>query len=595
MEQNTILYIILGILLVGGLMATGLGLFTVFGEGFTVTSISTSRIISNQEDISDTWFLIDTVLDGGGQSIVGVINQNDFEQESGYETEYPLEISMSTVDETLDINIQNLNEPLYKYSMITVDRPNLFTAPECPGGTEYEIEYYSWTGTLTHMICVDKVQVATKGRLSDAQVGFNADIGLEVGDDEIIKTISNRDSSVSFYDGNTLRATAQWTGNLMTGDQLPEYGDIVPVYWTDSAYNTRWKLLYNDHINQYDNYLATTTSALRNWENNQVSVDNWEQAVENVDAEIDTLNNYVDYTMKRTDVQITHQTEISNQYSSDDASVRLSLDRRFSNPNILFKVKADWVGVKIPVGEPQITGLNCDEWNSGEIGVIDVEIRNVGDTTSTFLIEIKNCDPIESRYGTGTNRVTIEEGDTKTVPVQLSTGGYAQDLTRICTVRVYDYNYPENEDQDDVRCEMEEATACEEGRVWVDGDCIKECKDNEIVTVECCDHGVIYENGEYKCDESPTGKDEICDNLEDDDGDGLIDMEDPDCQEKSCTELCDQEFSGFLSSLNPMKQVCYFRCFIQETLTILLMWFGIMVGIVVVFIMGIVLIREVRK
>lgn len=488
--KNKLLYIVpvLIVLIVLGVVFYEPIRQTAIADGLTILSISTTQVISKSTNLAGTFFLIDSVANGGSQSIVGTITPEETKQYSGYQTQYPLKITISAIDETVDINIQNLAKPLYRY---TYFEQNSFS---CPAGTEYDI----LVNVITQKrICINKIQDGIVGRLSDTSAKFRADITLEANNVARTKEISSDVSSVNFYDNEAsktgLRAAAQWVGSLVTGDQLPNYADIIPIYFPNII--QKWQLIRESTKDTLDNKYTQTETLLTQWKST-----GWSDLTQ-IKSTVDNFNLYYDSVVKQEDVQI-QSSSLINKENKDAGLVRFMLDRRVQSPEILFKVRADWVGVLIPTGIPKILQLSSKPFNNGEAGVIDVTILNAGDARATFAADVSNCDPFDNKYTAETNKVSIDPLKTTTLPVELRTGELNQDLTKTCTVTVYDVNDPTYKDSETVTVTMKKAVACVEGNEWIEGTCIRQCKNGENVVKECCDYGITTDdNGNYLCKE----------------------------------------------------------------------------------------------
>jgi len=481
-NRNLLIVVVIALVLVVG--ATAFFMTVGFGEGFTVTSISTSQVITEDTNLRDAWFFVNVVANGGAQSVVGTITPEETKAMSGYETEYPLEIKMSTVSEDVYYNIRNDGIPIYQYRMVEVG-----ALSTCPPGTSW-----TWvvaTGILPSRICVIKDQIGVKGSFESPTTSFNADITLTARGTSITKSISNAGAeggSVEFWDGNTLRATAQWTGSLVTGDAPPNANNYVATFSHYGDQPEKWRIARLDQWNAYENARDITDNNFNtmDWGDVWRSLDLIETGIDNV--------NQASYQLVTTDTSFTTGATVVNPTDINNGKVKLSLDRRISFPQILFKVRADWLGVRIPVGKPQIVSISSEPFASGTPGSIEVTVRNIGDGIATFDAVVSGCLPFEQRYGVGTDRITLHPGQTGTIVIQLShatAGATAEDICRDCTVRVYDYNKPSNYDTRTVQVCMTPVQVCIPDKYWVDGNCIMHCTADgmRVETIKCCDEG----------------------------------------------------------------------------------------------------------
>lgn len=108
-------------------------------------------------------------------------------------------------------------------------------------------------------------------------------------------------------------------------------------------------------------------------------------------------------------------------------------------PEVQLLLKADWVGIVLPNGDPQIKSVKtADKIYDGEASIITTEIKNIGKEVDSFDISI-NCD---RSVGIGSQRASIVNDETKQIliPFSATTGTYSCDLV------VASVNNPNNKD-----------------------------------------------------------------------------------------------------------------------------------------------------
>lgn len=465
---------------------------SLFGSDFTVTSISTSQIISNDQDVEGAWFLINTVL-GGGQHITGEIDPAEFKRQSGYETQKTFTLKADVLGETLDYTIRNDARGIYSYVATHRDT--------CPAGTTYKILLHdtSWLFPMPDSyVCVTKVRNAVKGSFNNPSVGFDADLTLLVGSDVIKKSISNHDSSVSFMKSGETLATGQWQGSLVSGDPVPNQDLYVPYFYAEYFGSPdTWRVA---KASNYDEWMASETvtdSQLQQYQQHphDLSCDNQQHGLEIVNNLINEPNWRADKILN-SDYKISDTFEKVNPTSANSGAIRVYLNRRINNPQILFKVRAKWVQVVIPVSKAIITDASCSEFTSGQQGIIKATIKNVGNSPMTASTSFSGCSPFEMAYSAPTT--PLDAGQTKTVLLHISHGSSNQDLIKTCTVRVQDYNQPANYDTEPVTVRMSTAYTCIPNEYTIKGGtCIWRCNSAGTADVEvvCCPNGVGFEEG----------------------------------------------------------------------------------------------------
>ena len=494
-KKNNSQNVIIGLVFLSFLLATGIytGIIpmSIFGSDFTVTSISTSQVISNDQDVEGAWFLINTVL-GGGQHITGVIDPSEFKRQSGYETEESLTLKADVKGEQIDYTINNEARSIYKYSISNRET--------CPTGTIYKILLHD-TGWLfpepDSYICVAKTTVATKGTFNNPSVGFDADLTLKVGVQSITKPVSNTQSSVSFMRSGETLATAQWTGSLVSGDAVPNQDNFCPYFY--STFYGSPEIWYVAKSLDYNEWMAsetTTDSQLQLYQSHphDLTCDSKQACINIIENVISTPNWRADKILN-SDYRLSDNQDKINPTSAGSSSVRVYLYRQINHPQILFKVRAKWVNVVIPVSEAIITDASCDTFTSGQQGIIKVTIKNIGNSDMTALTSFSGCEPFQQAYSSP--KTPIGAGETETVLLHISSGASNVDLTKTCSVRVQDYNQPANFDTESVRVSMTTAYTCIPNKYEIKGLCIWQCNSvgSADAEIKCCEFGVDYEAG----------------------------------------------------------------------------------------------------
>jgi hypothetical protein len=253
---------------------------------------------------------------------------------------------------------------------------------------------------------------------------------------------------------------------LVTGNYPPESKDYVAIYkmgelsWRVASYNE-----YNGGSESYVQKQGSAVTAL-----NDLVADSTKDyrlapcSVENApsDAKSNSKNfgewrtnciygyvgNLVTPANQKATVLLTSniqigsgQTVIQDSGSPISGSAHLEVplqNQNFANnPNVLFTVNADWLGVEIPEGKPQIisTSLDGGSFNSGEKGRILVVVKNSGDSADNFVAGLSKCDGIMNvnNQGSGT---AIQPGETKTLEIDIQTLGGASEIDEDCKVQV---------------------------------------------------------------------------------------------------------------------------------------------------------------
>ncbi len=75
--------------------------FAIYGDGLTIKSMSTNTVISQDTDLKGVWWVI-SAYTGGGQSISGTLTPEQTKQLTSYQTQYPLNIKVSALNEKIN-------------------------------------------------------------------------------------------------------------------------------------------------------------------------------------------------------------------------------------------------------------------------------------------------------------------------------------------------------------------------------------------------------------------------------------------------------------------------------------------------------------
>lgn len=482
---------------------------SVYAQGVTVTSISTSDIITKSTEPSKVYWIINTQLNGGGQSISGIVDPSTVKNLMGGKvyTKQPLSINVESVEEQVFYEIVNEGIPIYKYKLQTFLAPENFldittNNPEpCSSDTNFEIKLGSshFGGYAYKRYCVTKEQVGVKGAYNNPFVSFNAKIRLLVGSDSKEKTICS--GAVSGCDGNSISlgdvGTATWSGSLVTGESPPNQNNFVSIKESSS---NRWKIVRLSAYDKYSNAGDIADSQLNGAASNFIRYS--ESQIPNGDAEIANILTAVN---SASDQVLSEQASFtSSPFSTDDntGKVTVTLKRSLTSPNIVFRLKASWLGIVIPSGEPVIMSVSTNKLVSGESGRVEVQIKNIGESEGTFSAMLVNCEPFIQSTSTQTTRRNIQPDDIDTIVISISGGSLSDDVTKNCQVKVYDVNDPSIQKFTSLTLELEKAKICIPNKVFADGNIIKKCNSdgNSIDILYKCKYGVVSDGkGGYSC------------------------------------------------------------------------------------------------
>lgn len=505
---------LLPVILIGLVIVLATGMvhlpFAVLGQSnFLVKSISSMQVISPDTDLKGAWFLVDATL-GGGQTVVGTVTPTDFKSWTGYETTYPIMLEMDNLAEEESYPILNEAYPIYRIKEVSTSCGAL-QVPSCPttsDGAPLVMGARTSSGCsilYQRNICWYKQQVATKGHLGGSTTSFGADLKMTVSGETITKRISSSDTSVAFIKSNgDLVATATWSGSAVTGNKPPNSANYVTYARTGT---TEWVVGTDTAFGDYqakqaviDDYIRrvgiSTGASLESLSGKTAS---------ELSQIVNTHNNYVD-SLYQTSIPIQNQDGISIPYTiagtGTSKYLKADLNYQITVPEIVFKVRADWIGVKITVGKPVLTNAQCPAFNSGEEGSFKATLTNQGGD-GTFTSTLEGCSPFRMKYSAP--QQFVKAGQSADINIPIDVGTVSADVSQSCKLVVYDVNKPTSRAEISATCQAMVAKQCVPGSFEIISNCLYKCKDDGMTKekIKCCgaDSALVYNTNttDYDC------------------------------------------------------------------------------------------------
>lgn len=504
MKKSTkTVYWTLGIILAVALIFLGntLGFFSTTG-GFTVNSISSTKVISNDADVASANFLINAFF-GGGQSITGEISSSEFEDKSGYKTVNPLSITANNLIETVNYNIQNTGQQIYSYSD-TVKKSSdscigftyLSThpdAPVCPSGTWQEYDFKG-AGYFSNFICerhcIQKTQAGVMGTIAQSKVTDSMDITLKVGSESITKTISS-DSPSADYNSATLGYVGHinYPANGWTGNFVPDSSHFLAYY--DVFGGNRWTITGTDRLTKYISAQSVTESFFTSGQSityqGSDSQTKYNNAVADISNKLSSVNGWV-LQMSSDNFAIDQSQVWGNRNDKNNGKLTIQPNRQIAVPQLNIQVRASWLGVVINVGKPKITALTCPTFKAGDDGLITATVQNIGSASGTFTTSL-SCTTIVNTYNP--TQFVLGAGQSTSVQIPINVGSFSGSKTDTCTVKVADFNKASNSDSSQVNCQIQPPATCQEGTISTSGNCVKKCTNGAPVNLFCCNSNQV--------------------------------------------------------------------------------------------------------
>jgi len=542
--------LILGVLILGQFGVLPFSIFAGVPINITgVTAVNQSGgsigLISNDAEIASSRFRAAVTVGATGGDKINLSNISSLLGGDLTPGNYA-EIGVASVGEGVYYTVGTTLNPVYKFDYRIVGS---FTEV-CPSGyTDYQ-----WTTVNFQRFCVKKMQVGRKGYLNPPQVKYNIKPEIKIFNNlgiQIFSKVSNG------FIGNCSTCTTTTTLRDSLGNYVAEVkylGGTLnnPTYQYPRATETGLIPIVRDSdqswhlaIDRWADYVASLGDTER--ELSAISTIN-ESGLIAIIANVNNLANNL----------ITEDKSIADQYpfartvfAAIDGQQGFTLwleNALFEFPQLQFDVAADHFNIVSDIGKPVILDINpkgCIEIKTGlgETHTYTLRVKNDSGGQGTFNARLVGCGDLSgsidfplvlNAYATGNLYFNIVAG--------------AQVQTYNCEIEVYQRD---NTDRESICVELTETPTCFEGSYDVRGSNIYQCQNNVWVLIENCPGGIKYVNNVPECIIDPIcvcgdlvccgletllcpgdckADKEICDNEIDDDADGMIDANDPDCK-----------------------------------------------------------------
>jgi len=303
------------------------------------------------------------------------------------------------------------------------------------------------------------------------------------GRNDITRTISNSQTG----SGKTSKlgddALIQWLGLLSSGEECPDTDRELTAFSTD--YENNWRVIDRENYGNYENFIRS--------ELDSIASNVFEKKTSLDDAEFLINSRAIKAIAER---DISGKDPVVSDSSFSNGQLRVDLDRRISYPRFRLFVDSDYLTLKIPSGEPKVTCPSGVKLNEGDAGILEIGVKNVGDSAGGFNVRIKDCgDGASPGDGLG---ITLAKGESKNVNLKIT--GRTIDSNNQegkCTVELKE-STTQQTDTCNFGFKIEKPTECEIGRVWCsfsgEQSVIKECLDGTEKTREYCSEDEICDS-----------------------------------------------------------------------------------------------------
>lgn len=483
-----------------------------FSFALTPLSISSVGFDSNDPDLQGQAWLVTFAL-RGDNSFIGTISAEDIKSDDGKIAENDLTISAELTSNSCNYNLRtrSADPNVFEYgvqiqevSQLSFIHPNIVDfGNQCISKSNYYFVYgVTGTGFLqTTMYCITKDRVGVPATVETPIENFEADI-------QVIAKGQTSTGTINSVDSNSVNippvAFATWVGSFSSGETCP---DIAASGFVGmNGKNGNWILIrqttYNSYLNSLDNF--------QNAENRVVDeifgdglTSSDQSVVDDYIGQINTVNSRARSTQGEVTFSTSSGKQASVSGSLSNGKVNIDLERSLSTPVITAKIDADFLGIFIPVGQPEIVALSASPFTEGTNGNIQVSIRNVGDVSSKFSVGASCSSPFSTSSTIRETRLlSPNQQETINIPISATTNDATQ--TGTCTVSVFDAERPQDRvtqsitvsvsclqicNAGETRCNLENKEECSSNSCsWVDLGESNECKETCSSDVDCFDN-----------------------------------------------------------------------------------------------------------
>ena len=468
-------------------------------SALVVLSMEQVSISSNSAQVSGEQWVLEVVLGQMNDKIEGYIEAEDIRAtDDGVEkfAEKNLYLDAEITEKACTYHLDSSGNPILSLSQSQMTGWPFNDDDECfdSGGWIYSKESGELNGR-----CIYSTVKGINALVDFTGYQTAARLDLTINGQTESATINNFDNpDVSLGS----RAHADWIGNLVSGDACEDARDKGIMAIMSSNGN---KLTGE---NEYDQYNSYESSGFMNdldamWAcmgSDFCSTDDTTQRI------VDKFNNFGTAALR----EKTFRSTEGNVAVVSGNDVRIELDKAIQFPDVRLRIRASWLGIVIPVGEPEVVRVEADDFIEGQTGYLKVTVRNSGDYEGSFSLEAQCDDNIEVVGSVNQFRLDAGESDIINIPVKsikdvsssesdrceviLTERTSDETDSKTVTMTVNQQTFCESGDQ---KCEGSQAYKCDNNGQWEpdagnDDGCViscttdADCDDGDDTTIDAC-------------------------------------------------------------------------------------------------------------
>lgn len=503
---------------VGGALAVGAQIPPGCG-GFDTLAVSSVPVVSNDAVLSNLNYVITSIM-GGAQCYTGGLTASSLATNAGTPSK-ELTFLANNVKEKVSYNLEaapgvTVSRVLYwpvdegNNLLVALSGDNAGTAgdgvvwvkegyplPLCAVSASgvkpsYEIilSYaQGWNGKWWTLYCVAEFPVATPGNIRGPGLGTNADVTICAGTECLSRNVGAEPGTIgqefSLSAGiGTVAVVKPQTVGLNPNQPLPDTGGYSALYIKGQS---QWHVVSTLALNSYTGSYASLIGNLR--DNNVMSkgssvnflgagfIDTLRQSISDwngVEARDDSATLVPGFTKT---VAPTASTGGPLTYEGRPT---------YSRTTYTITARADWVGVVIPVGQPDLVSVSPAEFTSGGAGQIGLVARNAGNVLASFNFLAACQSPVYQSKAL--SNIPLGPGQQASLALDVSGGAAATAASGTCKVTMCDSQRASLCVSKDTTYSMSAPSECvgiAEGRSRSSGSAIYSCINNKLVSTSC--------------------------------------------------------------------------------------------------------------
>lgn len=442
--------------------------------GFSALSLGSVNFNSNDATVGGQAWLLTVSQNGAGQYATGTFKLSD-----GQTTSDSFTLKLSLDQNYATYKIYSQGTYIKSVDWIKATYNPFSSTGGCNSAVWSNWFHPSSVSLLGDVYCYNFKNVGVYGTIGSANINFQSRINVDGSGGADSCTITNVGTTACY--SNNGKVQASWTGSLVSGQSPPQPTDqnIIAAYDTSTG---GWKTASGTAYDNYKGYSLLNCLSTQNDKSN--CFNNYNTLSSNI------MRGYP-FISSGGDTATTSGSQTNGQ-------VTLNLPKQVQFPVITMRIKADLIGINIPVGKPKIISLTSSDFQTGQTGIINALVQNVGNAQGSFDVSA-SCSSGFSQYGNSI-RVSLQPGETQNVylPISSNTVG---DLQGTCSVKVNDVNNPTVSVMSSVGVSSSAIVICQEGDSRISGNQIQQCQSNVWKTIKTCSQGYVaqYKGGIPDC------------------------------------------------------------------------------------------------